>query len=204
MLVLPDSDEPLRIVSIDPGSSTMGISLLEVRFDGSNKVVVRESYTIHLRDTHPTYAAMRDLHGSRVARLLQVGDTLADLFRQYRPHVVIAEDNYMGRFAAAFEALVECVMVIRNTLYQYDRFIPLYMVEPSAAKRVAGVEKQGGGKGKKRKRKYDKTNQAEKKELVREALRKRTDIEWHVELDTLDEHSVDSVAIGYYYVKELL
>ncbi|MNE02406.1 hypothetical protein D3C80_948800 [compost metagenome] len=100
--------------------------------------------------------------------------------------MVICESNYKGRFADAYATLVECVAVIRNVLYRYDPTMPLLMVDPMSAKKAAGVV----GKFK------------DKMDVTR-ALKKRTDIVWGVDIDTLDEHSVDAVAIGYHLMQLL-
>lgn len=42
------------------------------------------------------------------------------------------------------------------------------------------------------------------KEDVRNAIRACSDLEWWVDLEDLDEHSVDAVAIGRYYLTEVI
>lgn len=49
MLKLPASDEPFRVLALDPGSQNLGIAILEDKLDGSNKVV-RNAFTCHLKD----------------------------------------------------------------------------------------------------------------------------------------------------------
>ena len=150
--------------------------------------MVRQAFTAHLKDTHPAYSEISDLHGSRTVRLMILGDIVTDFLRTHRPHAVIVESNYLGKFANSFAALVECVIVIRNALYKYDPFIPLYMVDPSTAKINAGMAKVKGTD----------------KEDVRRALRSRTDLKWDIDIDSLDEHAVDACAIGYYYMCKVL
>jgi Holliday junction resolvasome RuvABC endonuclease subunit len=164
----------------------MGITLWEWRLDSSRFVVV-ESFTAAAKDNNPVYNSISEVHGNRVARMYFLADTLADTLRRFNPHAIIAESPYMGRFPQAFAALVECVSLIRNTVYSYNRYLPLYQVDPPTAKKAAGV----------------KIVKKSDKEDVRRALRARTDIEWQVDLESLDEHSVDSVAVGLYYLLNL-
>ena len=133
------------------------------------------------------YSEFGDLHGNRVVRLMQLGDAVLDLCRTYRPHAVIVESNYLGRFATAFAALVECVAMVRSSVYMYDPFLPLYQVDPSTAKINAGMERIKGTD----------------KEDVRRAMRKRKGIKWNVNLEELDEHSVDACAIGLYCAEHI-
>lgn len=186
MLKMPENSEPFKILSLDPGSSHLGVAILLDNLDGSD-VVVDDSFTVHLKDTHPHYAEFGDLHGNRFVRLLQLGDVVLDLMRTHRPHAVIVESNYLGRFATAFAALVECVAMVRSAVYMYDPFMPLFQVDPSTAKINAGMERIKGTD----------------KEDVRRAMRKRKGIKWNVNLDELDEHSVDACAIGLYCAEHI-
>lgn len=186
MLKMPDNSEPFKILSLDPGSSHCGVAILLDYLDGSD-VVIDDSFTVHLKDTCPMYSELGDLHGNRVIRLLQLGDAVLDLCRTHRPHAVIVESNYLGRFATAFAALVECVAMVRSSVYMYDPFLPLYQVDPSTAKINAGMIKIKGTD----------------KEDVRRAMRQRKGIKWDVRLDDLDEHSVDACAIGLYCAEHI-
>ncbi|ARV77314.1 holliday junction resolvase [Pseudomonas phage Noxifer] len=185
MFTLPVSKEPLRVLSIDPGSYNTGVSHWHWDFE-SPKFDLVTAYTLKIPDSDKRYAITREMGTDRVARLFHLDDTLTDILEEFRPHMVICESNYKGRFADAYATLVECVAVIRNVLYRYDPTMPLLQVDPMTAKKAAGVV----GKSK------------DKMDVVR-ALKKRTDINWGVELDTLDEHSSDSVAIGLHLMHNL-
>ncbi len=187
MLQMPESDEPFRVASFDPGSSNLGQALLEHGFKNEG-VAVKTAYTSVLRDTHPDYSMFGELHGSRVVRLMIMRDLILDFLRTHRPHAVIVESNYLGRFATSFAALVECVAVIRSALFEYDPFIPLYMVDPTTVKTNVGMKKIKGTD----------------KEDVRRVLVSRPDVVWgDVDHNQLDEHSIDAVAIGYYFLTQL-
>lgn len=183
MFTLPQSTEPLRVLAVDPGSYHTGIALLTWDYV-TETINVNDAFTIKFPDSGPTYLHVRELTTPRVARLHHMEDELTSIFEDFRPHLVIAESNYMGRFADAFATLVECVAVIRNVLYRYDPTLPLLQVDPPTAKKDAGV------KGR-RSEKID----------VTIALKKRKEVIWHVDIDTLDEHSVDAVAVGYHVLR---
>jgi Holliday junction resolvasome RuvABC endonuclease subunit len=181
MLKLPERDDPFVTVAFDPGSYHLGVSVMEDKLDGSKKVV-RESYTVHLKDNHPHYSAFAELQGNKQVRLLQMSDAVVDVLRRVKPHAIIVESNYLGRFAAAFAALVECVVVIRSAVFQYDPFLPLWQIDPSTVKINAGMKKVKG---------TDKND-------VKVAMMARDDIEWLVDPDELDEHSIDACAVALY------
>lgn len=186
MLKMPANSEPFKILTLDPGSSHLGVGIILDMLDGS-PLVVDDSFTVHLKDTNPLYAEFGDLHGNRVVRLMQLGDAVLDLLRTHRPHAIIVESNYLGRFATAFAALVECVAMVRSAVYTYDPFMPLYTVDPSTAKINIGIERVKGTD----------------KEDVRNAIRKRKNIVWNVNLEELDEHAIDACAIGVFCAEHI-
>lgn len=187
MLVIPKSKEPFRIAGFDPGAN-LGLSLIENHLDGSNPIV-RVVETAKLNPAHRRYKEIAELHGNRHARLIILYDQVTNFLRTHRPHAFIVEGNYLGRFANAFGSLVECVTVIRNACYAYDPFMPLHSVDPTTVKTNIGMKRIKGTD----------------KEDVRKALKELSTLEWDgIDIDTLDEHSIDSVAIGYYYSSQLL
>lgn len=187
MLVMPKSNEAFRIAGFDPGAN-LGLSLIENRLDGSLPVV-KLAETAKLNPAEFGYKDIAELHGNRVARLMILYDRVTNFLRLHKPHGVIIEGNYLGRFANAFASLVECVIIIRNAVYAYDPFMPLQMVDPTTVKTNIGMTKIRGTD----------------KEDVRRALKALKALEWDgVSIDDLDEHAVDSVAIGYYYSSQLL
>lgn len=187
MLTLPPTTEPLRVLGIDPGTTTMGIALLEWA-PGAAHYTVRHAQTLVTTDNHPNYRQLLEVHGSRMARLQQQADRLAALLATTQPHVVAVEAPFMGRFAQSYGALMECVFSIHNTLLAYNPAIPLHQVDPMRVKQAAGVKlRRGTGK-----------------DDVAAALAARTDLVWEVTLTDLDEHSTDAIAVGLYYLLNLL
>ena len=138
MFTFPESDEPLRVLSIDPGSYNTGFAYWT--WDFKEQVFDRpNSFTSKLPDSESRSNAVRHVSTDRIARLHHLNDSLEDILAEFKPHVVVAESNYMGKFADAFATLVECVAVIRNVLYRYDPTMPLLMVDPPSAKKLDGV-----------------------------------------------------------------
>lgn len=187
MLIIPESTEAFRVASFDPGSSNLGRAILESMLD-KTPFTVRYADTVKLKENLRPYAEIGEMHGGRAVRLMQLYDNTLDFLREHRPHAIIVESNYLGKFATSFAALVECVITIRNAAYAYDPFMPIYMVDPTTAKQAVGMVKVKGTD----------------KEDVRRHVKALTNIIWCVNVDDLDEHAVDAVAIGYYYLTRLL
>jgi hypothetical protein len=183
MLTMPESNEPFRLLSIDPGTMTMGITLWEWHV-GTHAFRIVECFTLEAKDNNPLYDSVGETYGKRIARLMNLGDLLLNTLLQFRPHAVIAESPFLGRFPQAFAGLIECIVMIRNMVFRYDPFLPLCLVDPPTAKKAAGVA----------------FSKKSTKEDVKHALQSRRDIDWgDVLTDDLDEHSIDSVAVGIYY-----
>lgn len=178
----PFGDEPHRLLSIDPGTATMGITLWEWDV-GSKLYRIVDCFTFEAKDNDPLYDSTGETHGKRIARLIHLGDLLLNVLREFKPHAVICESPFLGRFPQAFAGLIECIVTIRNALFRYDPFLPLYQVDPPSAKKATGMT----------------FTKKSTKEDVKTALQKRTDLVWDVDIDELDEHSIDAVAVGLYF-----
>lgn len=187
MLVIPKSKEPFRIAGFDPGAN-LGLAYLENALDGSNPIVKRV-VTEKLNPAGFGYKEIAKIHGDRTVRLMIMYDLVTQFLRTVKPHAVIVEGNYLGRFANAFGSLVECVAVIRSAVYAYDPFMILHIVDPTTVKTNIGMKRIRGTD----------------KDDVRRALKALKTLDWgDINIDNLDEHSIDSVAITYYYSSELL
>lgn len=185
MLYGNPNNEPFRILAIDPGTDTLGISVFDV--DLVNK-------TITLVNAF-TFQASRwidnmldntqwELQDEKYLRLHRHAEHLYGLLLQYRPHLVVHESAFMGRFPKAYQGLVECLYAIRNAVFRYSPYLPLIGITPMEVKHYIGGIKKGE---------------------VFTALSKLTDIvNLHQYLPYLDEHAVDSIAIGYTNAKQLL
>lgn len=80
MLIQPAVFQPYRLIGIDPGTNCMGISFLEWGKE-DRPFHVREAFTLTVKDNHPHYRELGELHGLRAARLEQLADRLGDIFR---------------------------------------------------------------------------------------------------------------------------
>ncbi len=182
MLQHPCGDEPLRIVSFDPGTNTFGAAILEI--DLSTRV-------LSLADTHLFEGSkmMRAfpravLHqGERFARLLAHEENIFGYLNYAQPHAVVSEAPYMGRFPTAFSALTEVMLAIRRATWRYDPIMPLNIIDPSSVKKYMGVK--GTSK--------DKT-------LMTRALLAKKDLHnpSGIAIAELDEHRADAICVGCY------
>jgi Holliday junction resolvasome RuvABC endonuclease subunit len=188
MLILPSVSPVYRILGIDPGTNTLGVAILDINLSTLSVDIVHAK-TYSGQTMSGDHRWFEEVHGGRASRLKSHQENLYAIMVEWNPHFVIAESPYMRKFPQAFAALVECVMAIRAAVIQYDRFMPLALVDPPTAKKSAGMVGKLSGK-----------------ELVRIALRKLTYLNYApgIDLEALDEHEVDAIAVAHHRAKEIL
>lgn len=184
MLNLPKSAEPLRILALDPGTTCLGTAMIRWGV-GERTFTVQHARTLQDRRLNNNH--IRDLHGDKIARLDDIQTQLEEALAYFQPHVVISESPFMGRFAAAFAALTECLFMVRRTVMEYNPYIALELATPKQAKAAAGVD----------------LSIPNDKGDVQRALMADPNIVWEIDPVTLDEHAMDSVAVSSYYIRNL-
>lgn len=188
MLFLPDHDPTYRILSIDPGTDTLGYAILDLNLD-TGQVLVPAVETVSGSRLARRYQQTIATYGEKTARLQAHEENLFSLLCWYRPHAVIAESPFLGRFPQAFAALVECLSMIQRAVARYDRTLPLETVDPPTAKKAVGVVGKGTSK-----------------DDVRQGVlgMERIVFASGIEAALIDEHGTDAIAVGYYKCRQLL
>lgn len=181
-------DNEVRILAIDPGTDTMGVCLSIVDLHHRTHYI-DNLFTLHAARQVSYYQSTLDIHGARQARFRAHTEMLLLTLDSFRPHCVISESPFMGKFAAAYGALTECMSVIRAALYQYDPTIPLETVDPPSAKKSVGVKARGGTK-----------------KDVEDAIIADRGILWspYVSKYGHEEHEYDAGAVARFKAKQLL
>lgn len=172
----------MRILSIDPGTNFLGISIMDV--------VVNESYyKPELDILHCASVNIESLanalygetlvlnHGLRQAKVIACKELLTKMLNEWQPTVVAIESPYMGRFPQAFSALVECMQALKLAVIEYDVTLEINAYDPSTVKKAVGSAKISSDKN-----------------AVKTAMNK---IFNDFNFEDLDEHAIDSLAVGY-------
>lgn len=179
-----DDMAPLRIIGIDPGTDTLGVSVLEVCL-ATNAITLAMSATYSGNQMARNYRWISQVHGDKAARLRAHHDNLYNIFRFWNPHEIICESPYLGRFPSAFQALVECKQIILEAVMAFDEYLPLQMVEPSIVKKTLGVNGKSGDKS---------LMQNGILDLIHRGIIQNPS---GINMQDLDEHSIDSIAVAY-------
>lgn len=193
MFNLPDDRTPLRIAGIDPGSNTLGVSIIDVEIDAPHRATIIDARTFVGAQMLGPYRELAEVYGDRFARLRALEFSLLDYFHEMMPHSIISESPYMSRFAATYAALTECMTSIRRAVAGYNSRLPLITIDPASVKVGVKVSGKSGDK-----------------ELMRQAVLGLTDPShpanahglrlenpYQLPLHLLDEHSIDSLAVAF-------
>jgi len=171
-----------RIIGFDPSVDNMGVGILEVDIK-TYKVTCVQSFTFKGKDHVKRYSHIAKVHGDRVAKLHGHYNAIVKLFDQWEPHAVAIETPFLGRFPAAYGALKECVCTVTQALIYHDFALKLNEIDPKSVKNALGV-----------------SGSSKDKDDMQRALIDHDGIAWAdgLDVETLDEHSVDAVAVAYW------
>jgi Holliday junction resolvasome RuvABC endonuclease subunit len=183
-----DISQLCKLVSIDPGTDTIGIAT--IWFDPyTMEIACVNAHTLHTsRQCHETWKTQ--IHSNRFDRINAIREYLLEQFNVIEPNIVACESPYISlRTPSAFAALTEAVLMIRLAVADYSSWMGLEMIDPSSVKKAVGVKGKADSD----------------KDKVKNAIRLIPEIMLAMSsnIDTLDEHSIDAIAVGYYLLTYL-
>ena len=171
------------ILSIDPGTQFAGFTIQNYHHETGQ---IEYVHTMSVNIANLAYAmidpAYIDIHGIRQVKLQAIRSTVYKLLQAYNPSIVVSESPYMGKFPQAFGALMECLMAIRLGCMDYSTTLDLKTIDPATVKKSVGVAGNDGNK-----------------ENMRCAVQRLTN--GAVNMAWLDEHAVDSIAVGNAFIR---
>lgn len=178
-------NQPYRILAIDPGTDTLGISVFDL--DLVNRTITLiEAYTFQASKYIDSLIenTQWEYQDEKYLRLYRHGEHLHGLLLRYQPHMVVHESAFMGRFPKAYQGLTECLYQLKITCREYSPYLPVIGITPMEVKHfIGGIKKND----------------------VLNGVSLLTDVNYlHTFLPYLDEHAVDSVAIGYTKAKQII
>lgn len=188
MLTISQQSCIYRFFAIDPGSDTLGLSIFDLNTI-TKRLSIVDVTTVSAARMSRDHFDINDIHGNKTARLLAHKDMLYQSLINWFPQAIICESSYMGKFAHAFGVGIETMTYLKQAAYEYNPYMPFETIDPSSAKKALKASIKG-------------------KDSVRESILALvpSEIDYYgsVPIQLLDEHSIDSIAIGYYKYKQLL
>lgn len=187
MLSIPTHNEAFRVLGIDPGGSSLGLSIVEWTMDKPEFTVTMATT---LKMTGRDYPLADMHHNARLAKLFELEDQLHCFLNHYRPHAIASESPFMGQFATAFKSLSECLIIIQRYAYYYNPHLSFNYYAPKQVKSKVGVNLSGSN--------------GRKKEDNRNAIFSFPNLNWLVDRELLDEHAIDATAVALTHLKGFL
>ena len=169
------------IYGIDPGTKCLGNGIITVD-PLTFEIVEMEAFTINAEKL-PLSDWNIGLYGDRFARIMAICDHLSMYLKQYNPVSITCESPYFNHLhPSAYGPLVEVITSVRRTIYDWNKWIAMQSVDPTTVKKT--VKAKGT-----------------KKPDMTEALLQIPEFKL-IDVEALDEHSIDGLAIAYYqYLK---
>ena len=171
----------LNILAIDPGLNNIGFSHLLYNHPNSSISSI-SAHTFKPEPTVPAYHLSEYLD-DRTIKLLSIKDYFSSLLTSTHFDLIVCEAPFFyASKPGAYRALVEVISVFKQYLADTNPITPFIQLEPLLVKR------------------YVKSLNISNKDSTKEALY-LLNLHNYIDLNTLDEHSVDAISIGYAFLK---
>lgn len=179
-----NEEDTFKILSIDPGTQTLGYAILEVDIQ-TLKVVNCFAWTVDSTRLELYSEETAATFSEKFARIIAHKVNFNNVLEYYQPLVVVSETPFFSIMRpSAAGPLFELFTTLEQTVYSWDKEKPLYKAEPRSVKKFVGV--------------VDHKN----KDAVKQALIKIEELK-HANIEFLDNHSVDALAVGYFQLGKL-
>lgn len=187
MLSFPTSSlaRTTNIVGIDPGSETLGLSVIEIDID-TLQIVKSSACTFVGSKMFDDSSWLATSHSNRVARIAAHKQNLVYQLRKIDPICIACESPfYNPRRPNAYGVLVEVLTMIRDAVIEYDVWKTLYLIDPPTVKKSVGA-----------------AGNADKIKML-EAVINLKSLNLNCDPSSLDEHSIDALAVAYCRYRQL-
>ena len=184
-LIIPDTYSVYKVLGIDPGLNNTGIAIFTIDCV-SNSILNIDAFTL-INDKLSDYTGLdEEQYTERTIKLYKLQEAVNHVLAFNNPIAVGCEAPFYNRFRPmAYGALLEVVNNIFASIIKYNPNILFHLLEPLLVKKIVGA---GFMKGKI----SVKESVAKIPELVNVTSQ---------DLNTLDEHSIDAIAVGYSMLK---
>lgn len=176
----------MRILSVDPGSTNMGFSVIERTEEGTLRVPFCETFRADREIRR--HLDIVEFWGELDARIEAAKEHLVKLIRLYEVDAVAYEDSYAVPNRNSIHSYKVAIKLQDRCLAAVMREFPLmefWLVTPSMAKKLIGA----------------KGNSGDKTAIPRALVAHRLLYGQHLNPETFSEHAWDSIGIGVAFFK---
>lgn len=169
-----------NIMSVDPGSTTIGVSIFTINSIDLSVVNVETM----LIDTRIGFVE-DNLNKDLLIRLLKLSDSIRNIVQYYNPLIIVIEDSFINRLRpTAVIPLAQSIFTIESTAISVDRYVKIFKFPPKKIKSVVRDGKAG-------------------KEDMLIGIENIKEISSRINVYNISEHEIDALAIGYTMLKHL-
>ena len=182
------SDGVFKLLAIDPGGHKCGISLFTFNLK-EKKILSITSFTINVEKLKNDTGFPEELLRSKFLAYYKLRNEILRLLQSFKPDIIGYEAPFMNSLQpTAYGPLISMMTLIYDSVITYNLGSQFYTIQPQQTKKAVGVA------GKKT------------KEVVTTAVKKVPELmeALEVDIDTLDDNAVDSIAVGWYVLKYYL
>jgi Holliday junction resolvasome RuvABC endonuclease subunit len=179
----------IKILSIDPGFTCLGWSLLEYNIELGTINIVKYGDLKILKQIKKQ-KELAKIYDRQVLSSMYLETEMLKLINSLKPHFTVIEDVFINiSRPQAYSSLLLCVHVISRILYQYFQQ-PLYKISPRSVKMIV----TGTGNS--------------DKELIHDTILNNEKIKIkenkQITLDKLLSHHTDAMAVGFSFINTIL
>lgn len=139
------TDETVRVIGIDPGSSKLGIGVIDYN-TRTGEIISSDCTTIVIERYFLDEDFRSTIRGPADQRIRELKEILIRLFFDYQPVMVGMETPFFNPTKpTAFAVLCLVMNMIEDAWYVYNPYTPIAKATPSVVKNSVGVK---GGLGK--------------------------------------------------------
>jgi len=185
MLILPNNYTPFNIMAVDPGLNNTGISIYTLNCN-DRSIIAIDAFTLKNDKLNDNSGLDSDVHLDRIIKSYKLKNHLINVLHYVKPLIVICESPFYNHFRpSAYASLLQIIQFIQTTVIEYNPNVIFHTLEPLLIKKIIGAGMVTG--------KID----------VKKAVTSRGDImdKLICNIELLDEHSIDAIAIGYSFLK---
>lgn len=183
-LVVPQQYNIYKIMAVDPGLNRAGVAIFDINYS-NRQILAIDAFTLRNERLKDDTGLDEELYSERIIKLYKLKNTFYRILDEVRPANVISESAfYNPGMPMAHASLTETIRTIHAAVMEFNVNIQFNRVEPLLVKKTIGANMFKG-------KSPMKDAVMDKPELI-SVLRQN--------IETLDEHAIDAIAIGYTFL----
>ena len=184
-MIFKNNDFDKTLLAIDPGLNNSGFSVF--RFNELTKVIYNiETFTIYEEATIDIGYKLNGLETNRFNKILRMRECFNKILTEYNPTIFVAESAFFNHNSPdAFGSLTQIVTAYKLAAFDFNNNMYFFDLAPKLVKKLFGV------------------SLSRNKLEIKSKIKSNNEITsvLNNNIDLLDQHSTDSIIIGYTYIK---